>query len=353
MYKKKGFTLVELLAVIVILAIILAIAVPEISGIISSATKGAFQNDAKLIIDAIEYQRLLDNGFIYTDITQDNIESTLNLSNSNYETVKIEEKNGKPYITIVGKNKWEGFKACGDRSNMIVANSDDLSACVESTPESCFTFDSGTKTITGYDSTTCTKDVVMPSSIGGISVEHIGNAAFELAGLTSVIISNSVISIGDYAFQINSFTNVTIPGSVKTIGSDAFASNAITNLTIENGVETIGFNAFYFNSLGHITIPSSVKTIDSNAFANNAITNLTIENGITNIGFEVFAYNQLTSVAIPNSVTNIGGNAFRNNKILQGDATIDNNVSNVTVDATAFTNNGATNTTTITPVFLR
>jgi type IV pilus assembly protein PilA len=55
---KKGFTLVELLAVIVILAIILAIAVPGISGIINSAKKGAFESDAKMIVAGIEYKVL-------------------------------------------------------------------------------------------------------------------------------------------------------------------------------------------------------------------------------------------------------------------------------------------------------
>lgn len=56
--KKKGFTLVELLAVIVILAIILAIAVPGIAGIINSAKRGAFESDAKMIVTGIEYKIL-------------------------------------------------------------------------------------------------------------------------------------------------------------------------------------------------------------------------------------------------------------------------------------------------------
>jgi prepilin-type N-terminal cleavage/methylation domain-containing protein len=58
---RKGFTLVELLAVIVILAIILAIAVPGIAGIINSAKKGAFESDAKMIVTGIEY-RFLEAG---------------------------------------------------------------------------------------------------------------------------------------------------------------------------------------------------------------------------------------------------------------------------------------------------
>jgi len=55
---RKGFTLVELLAVIVILAIILAIAVPGITGIIQSAEKGSFESDAKMIVTGIEYEVL-------------------------------------------------------------------------------------------------------------------------------------------------------------------------------------------------------------------------------------------------------------------------------------------------------
>jgi type IV pilus assembly protein PilA len=64
---KKGFTLVELLAVIVILAIILAIAVPGISGIINSARRSAFESDVKMIITGIEY-RILESG-VDTSIT--------------------------------------------------------------------------------------------------------------------------------------------------------------------------------------------------------------------------------------------------------------------------------------------
>jgi type IV pilus assembly protein PilA len=55
---KKGFTLVELLAVIVILAIILAIAVPSISNMMGSAKKSAFEDNVKLIIKGIDYKVL-------------------------------------------------------------------------------------------------------------------------------------------------------------------------------------------------------------------------------------------------------------------------------------------------------
>ena len=51
MKKKKGFTLVELLAVIVILAVILVMAVPQIMSVIESARKGSIESTAKLIAE--------------------------------------------------------------------------------------------------------------------------------------------------------------------------------------------------------------------------------------------------------------------------------------------------------------
>ena len=62
--KNKGFTLVELLAVIVILAIIALIAVPVIMNIIDRARKSAFKDTAYGIINAGEIKytsNLLDH----------------------------------------------------------------------------------------------------------------------------------------------------------------------------------------------------------------------------------------------------------------------------------------------------
>ena len=58
--KFRGFTLVELLAVIVILAIILVIAVPQIMKTIESARLGSFKSTAKLLLSQAEKQYLVD-----------------------------------------------------------------------------------------------------------------------------------------------------------------------------------------------------------------------------------------------------------------------------------------------------
>ena len=56
MKKKKGFTLVELLAVIVILAIILVIAVPQIMDTIDSARSASLESSAKMVAAQVENQ---------------------------------------------------------------------------------------------------------------------------------------------------------------------------------------------------------------------------------------------------------------------------------------------------------
>ena len=51
---KNGFTLVELLAVIVILAIILVIAVPQIMNVIKDTTKASLESSAKMVAAQVE-----------------------------------------------------------------------------------------------------------------------------------------------------------------------------------------------------------------------------------------------------------------------------------------------------------
>jgi type IV pilus assembly protein PilA len=117
MKKGKGFTLVELLAVIVILAIILAIAIPGISNIIGSSKKGAAEANAKMVLKAIEYKMLEDESFDPTDITEDNIDTELGLDNSNYESLSVKIMNGQVYVTIVGTNQWDNITVSGTKTS--------------------------------------------------------------------------------------------------------------------------------------------------------------------------------------------------------------------------------------------
>ena len=53
---KKGFTLVELLAAMVILAVIMVIAVPNIMGILTNSRANTYVEDAKKLLSLAEYQ---------------------------------------------------------------------------------------------------------------------------------------------------------------------------------------------------------------------------------------------------------------------------------------------------------
>ncbi len=119
--KEKGFTLVELLSVIVVLSLILAISVPIVGNLMNQTTKSAFKIDTQMIIKSLHDKILEHYEYDASQINQDNIKSELNVDDSNYEIVIITvDENNNPFILISGKNKWTGLVACGTHNNIIV-----------------------------------------------------------------------------------------------------------------------------------------------------------------------------------------------------------------------------------------
>ncbi|SFC41392.1 type IV pilus assembly protein PilA [Alkalibacterium subtropicum] len=107
MNKEEGFTLVELLAVIVILGIILAIAIPSIGGVIDRASEDAATAEETLVVDAgrlyfvqnptvasVTVETLVDEGYI--DERQD---SDLLTSNFTDATTIYQTENGGASLT--------------------------------------------------------------------------------------------------------------------------------------------------------------------------------------------------------------------------------------------------------------
>ena len=112
MKKKKGFTLVELLAVIVILAVILIIAMPKISDVIKNSKEASLETTAKLIASQAEKKytenQVLDNSSTIkcSDVAK--------ISNADYESCNITfDSKGNAKVSIVGKGKFEGMNICG------------------------------------------------------------------------------------------------------------------------------------------------------------------------------------------------------------------------------------------------
>ena len=343
MKKKKGFTLVELLAVIVILAVILVIAVPQIMSVIESARKGSIESTAKLIAEGAE--REYTNRKILGKDTNIKCSDVSSMNSNDYGTCVITFDNaGKATVKVTGKGKFEGYTCNGNSTNM---------ECVkgEMTPTNASYFSysevEGGIAITGYSVEGGT-DVIIPNEIDGKKVVGIADNAFTSAGvtpttisntkkvsasylynkdritttplmsgptisglgITSVVIPNIVKSIGIDAFRNNRLTEAIIPSSVTSIGARAFLENQLTSLIILDGVTSIGSSAFGGNQLTEVTIPGSVKNIGDGAFDDNKLTSITLSVGVTNIGDSAFRNNQITEVIIPSSVDYIGESAF-------------------------------------------
>lgn len=71
--KEGGFTLVELLAVLAILALIVGIAIPMVGNVINNSKESADQSQYELVVDAAQL-RAIDNSEDFSEITSIDID---------------------------------------------------------------------------------------------------------------------------------------------------------------------------------------------------------------------------------------------------------------------------------------
>ena len=114
MKKKNGFTLVELLAVIVVLAIIMIIAIPSVLDVMNSARKSSFVLYVDKVVTAVQTQYMYDAnggaiagaGYYVYDITQDlNLTSTGNYKG--YVVVDATDVDDVQYIVSLYDNNYQ------------------------------------------------------------------------------------------------------------------------------------------------------------------------------------------------------------------------------------------------------
>ena len=287
MQKNKGFTLVELLSVIVILAVILVIAVPQIMSVIESARKGSIESTAKLIAEGAE--REYTNRKILGKDTNIECSDVSSMNSNDYGTCVITFDNaGKATVKVTGKGKFEGYTCNGNSTNMECIKGE-----IPGSPETAAQYFSyseveGGVAITGYNIEGGT-DVVIPSMIDGKEVVEIAYAAFTSSGVTPTNMANTnkasvsylnnnkkdvaAIPLVGVAIEGLGITRVVIPNTVTSIGDSAFEHNQLTEVVIPSSVTSIGDGAFANNQLTKIIFPSTPLTIECNAFANNPITN--------------------------------------------------------------------------------
>ena len=116
MKKKNAFTLIELLAVIVILAIIALIATPIILGIVEDAKKDAFVRSVELVVSTTDIDvmsKLTDNGYEY-ELIDGKIVDTVT---EDYNSVNKEKCNAIPQWEYLELNGIDVSTVCDNVPN--------------------------------------------------------------------------------------------------------------------------------------------------------------------------------------------------------------------------------------------
>ena len=259
MQKKKGFTLVELLAVIVILAVILVIAVPQIMSVIESAIKGSIESTAKLIAEGAE--REYTNRKILGKDTNIECSDVSSMNSNDYGTCVITFDNtGKATVKVTGKGKFEGYTCNGNSTNMECIKGEIPGSTETAAQYFSYSEVEGGVSITGYN-IEGGLDVVIPSMINGKKVVAIADYAFTSNGVPPTTISNTKKVMPLYLYNGNKASVHKLAPSPTGLG--------ITSVVLPSTVKSIGEFAFTGNKLTEVTIPSSVTSIESYAFSEN------------------------------------------------------------------------------------
>ena len=352
MQKNKGFTLVELLSVIVILAVILVIAVPQIMSVIESARKGSIESTAKLIAEGAE--REYTNRKILGKDTNVLCSDVSSMNSNDYGTCVITFDNrGKATVKVTGKGKFEGYTCNGNSTNMECVKGEIPESTETDAQYFAYSEVEGGINITGYLVGDGVNDVIVKDKdkcvayLQSVGVEKeqantlCSGGAVDGTTLKDGVLQGDIISSKDYSlaglevtYKNGGGTDVVIPSEIDgkkvvAIADNAFTSAGVTPTTISN---TKKVSVSYLNNnkkdvaaipligiplpdglgITSVVIPSTVKSIGDRAFVNNQLTEVVIPSSVTSIGDSAFFNNQLVSLTISGSV---GGSAFGNNKL--------------------------------------
>ena len=335
-HNNKAFTLVELLAVFIILGIIATIAIVALRGIKVDYEKSTYEESVKSLLTAAQ-QKYAEDG--YTGMTA-----------SGYGVGELNVENSKQYVSGTVKLVSDKLTAVNVSNGAFCANGpiDDLiiteGEC-PSTDISCFTYKvkSGGVTITGLDLNRpeCVGDVVVPSFIEDEPVVEIGYAA--MADIGERVIMRPMVPQSNEA-------NATLPGLLPNINDHISTENVdvypyyyyyygrpenalpyYKGYSYSDGRINHQENWTWFSfgekakAITSVSLPTSIVKIDDYAFANSGLTAINLSSlvNLRTIGDSAFGLTNLKVAKLSNcsSLQSIGLYAFYSSLLEEVDLT--------------------------------
>lgn len=106
---KKGFTLVEVLAVIAVLGLVIAISIPKVVDTIRDSEMEAFRINAQMVLKSVELKIARGLDYDIATLNVADLKTVFGIDNTNFKTLTVTYDNEVPNLAIEGQNKWEGI----------------------------------------------------------------------------------------------------------------------------------------------------------------------------------------------------------------------------------------------------
>ena len=331
--KKNAFTLIELLAVIVILAVILVISIPRILDAIDVSKKDSFKNAAQLIADSAEKKKVSDKLLGKDEsITCKDVAKI----SDDYGTCKITfDDSGVATVVINGKKggKFDNLACQGTKDNMTCAEGE-ISTARKCTSSSSSKFVDGQYTYRSYDKGWSVA-LTDKSSTNPVTTE-----------LCGTINDKPIVSM-QYMFQYSKATSIDVSSfdtSNVTNMSYMFDSSAATEI---KGLEN--FDTSNVTDMSGMFASTKVTSLDLSGFDTSKVTNmLSMFAGIkvTSLdlsGFDTSKVTDMHGMFYNSAATSLDLSSFDTSKVTDMHGMFFNNEKILTLDVSSFDTSNVTN----------
>ena len=302
MKKKLGFTLVELLAVIVILAVILIIAMPKISDVIKNSREASLETTAKLIASQAEKKKMEKE--ILEDSEPINCSDIVKLNDTDYGSCKITfDDKGNASVILNGKkdSKFDNLTCSGTKDNITCSEGETsiYKKCTTSdTLKYGLKFFDGQYTYT-YNGSTGWKVVLTDmSSTEPVTTELCSTINDKpIVDMNRMFQNSKATSIDVSSFDTSNVTSMNMmfyfSAATEIKGLEKFNTSKVTNMggmfqnSKATSIDVSSFDTSKVTNMGGMFAITAVTSLDLSSFDTSNVTNMVVmfSNAKATIGY--------------------------------------------------------------------